>query len=221
LLLILFPFFLAVFQDHRQPGLSSVEFPIPCLVDKCDSCTLDFVTVAVFQVIPISPGSICRGGFVVYLMIKERNVRDYIIAAPVSFMKYIGYLAFPLQMTTTYPHLARFMASRWATNMVHIVPVFGEKGALMEHWIFDSFFNRPQKFAHWAAPRMRWLLNGWMIFGLLLTGVAFYAWPLQLTETKPLANTLIGTTVLFILPRVLFYPMMKKKNHQMAADTKL
>jgi len=52
------------------------------------------LTVAVFQVIPISPGSICRGGFVVYLMIKERNVRDYIIAAPVSFMKYIGYLAY-------------------------------------------------------------------------------------------------------------------------------
>lgn len=179
------------------------------------------LTVALFQVTPISPGSICRGGFVVYLMIKERNLRDYIIAAPVSFMKYIGYLAFPLQMTTTYPSLARFMASRWATNMVHVVPVFGEKGALMEHWIFDTFFNRPQKFAKWAAPRMRGLLTGWMLIGLALTGLAFYLWPQQLTELKPLVNTIIGTTVLFILPRLLFYPLMMKKKHQAATDSKL
>jgi hypothetical protein len=179
------------------------------------------LTIAFFQVFPISPGSICRGVFVVYLMIKERNLRDYIIAAPVSFMKYVGYLAFPLQMTTTYPHLARFMASRWATNMVHVIPVFGEKGALMEHWIFDTFFNRPQKFAKWAAPRMRGLLTGWMIFGLVLTGLAFRLWPLQLTQLKPLVNTVIGSTVLFLLPRLLFYPLMTKNKHHAAADTKL
>ncbi len=178
-------------------------------------------TVAVFQIIPISPGSICRGLFVVYLMIKERNLRDYIIAAPVSFLKYVGYLAFPLQMTTTYPHLARFMASRWATNMVHIVPVFGEKGALMEHWIFDLFFNRPQKFAKWAAPRMRWLLDGWMIFGLAVDGLAFYLWPLQLTEMKPMVNITLATLVLFMLPRLLFYPLMRQSKHQAAADSSL
>jgi hypothetical protein len=179
------------------------------------------LTVAVFQVTPISPGSVCRGGFVVYLMIKERNLRDYLIAAPVSFMKYIGYLAFPLQMTTTYPQLARFMASRWATNLVHVIPVFGEKGALMEHWVFDTFFNRPQQFAKWAAPRMRGLLNGWMVFGLVLTGLAFYQWPLQLTQLKPLVNTIIGATVLFILPRTVFYPLLTKKKHQASPDTPL
>ena len=136
-------------------------------------------------------------------------------------MKYIGYLAFPLQMTTTYPHLARFMASRWATNMVHVIPVFGEKGALLEHWIFDSFFNRPQKFAKWAAPRMRQLLTGWLIFGIALTGLAFYLWPEQLSHMKPLINTLIASTVLFILPRTLFYPLMTKKKHQTATDSRL
>jgi len=181
-----------------------------------------FGEIVVFaQFIPVSPGSLLRGGFVVYLMIKERNVRDYIIAAPVSLLRVVGYLAFPLQMTTTYPHLARFMASRWATNMVHIIPVFGEKGALLEHWIFDTFFNRPQKFAKWAAPRMRGLLSGWMIFGLLLTGLAFYLWPEQLTKLKPLVNTIIGATVLFLLPRLLFYPLLTKEKHHAAADTKL
>jgi len=178
-------------------------------------------TVALFQVIPISPGSICRGLFVVYLMIKERNLRDYLIAAPVSFLKYVGYLAFPLQMTTTYPQLARFMASRWATNMVHIIPVFGERGALFEHWVFDTFFNRPQKFAKWAAPRMNWLLSGWMIFGLVLVGLAFYLWPLKLTELKPMVNITLATIVLFILPRLLFYPLMKRGKHQAADDSSL
>jgi len=179
------------------------------------------LTVAVFQVIPISPGSICRGLFVVFLMIKERNVRDYLIAAPVSFLKYVGYLAFPLQMTTTYPHLARFMASRWATNMVHIVPVFGEKGALMEHWVFDQFFNKPQKFAHWAKPRMHWLLDGWMIFGLLLTGLTLYIHPSLLTSPRVSVNLILATVVLFVFPRVLFYPMLTRRKHVPAESTKL
>jgi hypothetical protein len=179
-------------------------------------------TVALFQVTPVSPGSICRGGFVVYLMIKERNLRDYLVAAPVSFLKYVGYLAFPLQMTSTYPHLARFMASRWATNMVHVIPVFGERGALFEHWVFDTFFNRPQKFAKWAAPRMNWLLDGWMIFGIALAGLAFWLWPLSLLGSlKAEVNITLAVIVLFVLPRVLFYPLMKRKAHQTANSTEL
>jgi hypothetical protein len=179
-------------------------------------------TVLFFQISPVSPGSLCRGGFVVYLMIKERNLRDYIIAAPVSFLKYVGYLAFPLQMTTTYPHLARFMASRWATNMVHVVPVFGEKGALMEHWVFDTFFNRPQKFAKWAAPKMARLLDGWMIFGLALILVLCTVWPLELLGSlKARVNLALAGIVLFAFPRLIFYPLMHRRKHQAATDSAL
>ena len=46
-------------------------------------------------------------------------------------------------MVGEFPGLARYMAGRWATKMVRIVPVFGEEGALLEHWVFDTFFNRP------------------------------------------------------------------------------
>ena len=60
-----------------------------------------------------------------------------------SYFKYVGYLAFPIQMTYRYPALARFMAAHWATDAVHIVPVFGERGALFEHWIFCAFYNWP------------------------------------------------------------------------------
>lgn len=99
--------------------------------------------LGLFQVIPISPGSLARGLYVTFLVLKERNFKDYNIAFYLSFFKYIGYLAFPIQMAYRYPELARFMAGHWATSAVHIVPVFGERGALLEHAVFDLFYNYP------------------------------------------------------------------------------
>lgn len=96
-----------------------------------------------FQVTPISPGSICRGAYTTYMAIHDRNFKDYNIALFLSYFKYVGYLAFPIQMTYRYPAMARFMAAHWATDAVHIVPVFGERGALLEHWIFCLFYNWP------------------------------------------------------------------------------
>jgi len=99
--------------------------------------------IALFQVVPISPGSLVRGLYVLYLVVRERNFKDYNIAVFLGFFKYVGYLAFPIQMTYHYPALARFMAAHWATEAVHIVPVFGERGALLEHWVFCLFYNWP------------------------------------------------------------------------------
>jgi len=99
--------------------------------------------IALFQVVPISPGSLTRGLYVLYMVIKDRNIRDYNIALALGFFKYVGYLSFPIQMTYRYPALARFMAVHWATDAVHIVPVFGEPGALLEHFVFRLFYNWP------------------------------------------------------------------------------
>jgi len=96
-----------------------------------------------FQLTPISPGSLVRGLYVLYLVIRERNFKDYNIAVILGFFKYVGYLAFPIQMAYRYPALARFMAAHWATGAVHVVPVFGERGALLEHGIFNLFYNWP------------------------------------------------------------------------------
>jgi hypothetical protein len=96
-----------------------------------------------FQITPISPGSLVRGFYVLYRVIRERNFKDYNIAVFLGFFKYIGYLAFPIQMTYHYPTLARFMAAHWTTEAAHIVPVFGERGALLEHWVFRLFYNWP------------------------------------------------------------------------------
>ncbi len=99
--------------------------------------------VAAFQVIPVSPGSLARGLFVLHLAVRERDLRNYGVALSLSFLKYVGYLAFPIQMAYRYPALARFMAVRWATGAVHAVPVFGERGALLEHWVFRMCYNGP------------------------------------------------------------------------------
>ena len=99
--------------------------------------------VAIFQFIPISPGSLVRGLYVLYLVISERDFKNYNIAVFLGFFKYVGYLAFPIQMAYHYPALARFMAAHWATGFVHVVPVFGEHGALLEHGVFDLFYNYP------------------------------------------------------------------------------
>ncbi len=101
------------------------------------------IILGLFQVTPVSPGSLVRGLYVTALVLRERNFKDYNIAFFLSFFKYIGYLAFPIQMAYRYPDLARFMAGHWATGAVHIVPVFGERGALLEHAVFDLFYNFP------------------------------------------------------------------------------
>ncbi len=112
---------------------------------------------AAIQVAPISPGSISRGLFVLYLMIRERDVRNYYIAAPVSFVHVLGYLAFPFQMVAHDAALARFLAGRWAKNLTHVVPVFGESGGLLEHFVFDLFFNFPLTMKRGFKTRpLRW-----------------------------------------------------------------
>ena len=111
--------------------------------DQPNAWAIGLGIIGLFQVVPISPGSLTRGLYVLYLVIKERNFKDYNIAVFLGFFKYVGYLAFPIQMTYRYPALARFMAGHWATEAVHIVPVFGEHGALLEHWVFCLFYNWP------------------------------------------------------------------------------
>jgi hypothetical protein len=109
--------------------------------------------LVLFQIIPISPGSLARGLYAVGIAVYDRSFKDYNIAVFLSFFKYIGYLAFPIQMTYRYPALARFMASHFATEIVHTVPVFGERGALLEHWVFCLFYNWPLTIRRRMASR--------------------------------------------------------------------
>jgi hypothetical protein len=115
--------------------------------------------IALFQVVPLSPGSLVRGLYVLYLVIRERNFKDYNIAVFLGFFKYIGYLAFPIQMAYRYPTLARFMAVHWATGAVPIVPVFGEQGALLEHAVFRTFYNWPLTIRRRMQSRMQRLAH--------------------------------------------------------------
>lgn len=134
--------------------------------------------LVLFQVTPISPGSICRGLYVVYLVCRERNFKDYNIAVFLGFFKYVGYLAFPIQMAHHYPVLARFMAAHWATSAVHIVPVFGEKGALLEHGVFSWFYNWPlllrRRMALRTESRVKLPKRSWHVLPIALIGAAVF-----------------------------------------------
>lgn len=170
-----------------------------------------------FQIIPISPGSICRGLYVVYLMIRDRNFKDYMVAAPLSFLKYIGYLAFPLQMVTAHPAFSQFMAGRWATSAVHIIPVFGEKGALVEHMVFDCFFNVPRVIGGWASRHVKGILNVWLLLGILFAGYVFGVRGVDWGEpegVKTGVNTILWAICGFGLPRVLFYPVLRGRRKE-------
>jgi hypothetical protein len=181
---------------------------------KADAGKAFGAIILFFQVFPISPGSICRGVYVLYLMIRDRNFKDYMVAAPLSFVKYIGYLAFPLQMATAYPEFSQFMAGRWAASAVHVIPVFGEKGALLEHWVFDLFFNVPRVAGGWAGRHLKGILNVWLGLGLLFAGYVFgyrgVDWS-TLAGAKVGVNAGLGVLCVFILPRVLFYPVLHRR----------
>jgi hypothetical protein len=134
-------------------------------------------TAAAIQLMPISPGSVARGIFVIFLMIKERDIKNYYIAAPVSFIHVIGYLAFPLQMVGHDPALARFLAGRWARNLVGFVPVFGERGGLLEHGVFDVFFNLPVSLRRGfrTDPVRYWGVASLLLGAAAVVGVGGYA----------------------------------------------
>ncbi|MCK7500470.1 MAG: hypothetical protein MZW92_67155 [Comamonadaceae bacterium] len=105
--------------------------------------------VGAFNLLPVSPGSLVRGFYVLGVWSSRRGTsRTTGWPCRSSFFKIIGYLAFPLQMAYRFPELARFMAGHWATEAVHIVPVFGERGAWLEHAVFDAFYNYPAEPGH-------------------------------------------------------------------------
>lgn len=153
--------------------------------------------LVLFQVIPISPGSLARGLYAVGIAVYDRSFKDYNIAVFLSFFKYIGYLAFPIQMTYHYPALSRFMAAHWATEATHIVPVFGERGALLEHWVFRLFYNWPltirrrmRRLAEVRAsmkPRY-WHIGLHALVGALIAGIADFAYLYSLGRLPALAE---------------------------------
>ena len=149
---------------------------------------------AAIQLLPISPGSITRGVFVLFLMVRERDLRNYWVAAPISFLHVVGYLAFPLQMVTHNPALARFLAGRWARRLANVVPVFGERGALFEHATFDLCFNLPISLARGLRERpWRWvagLLAALLTVAGLLLGTGGLIWEARQPEVR-----LTGVTV--------------------------
>jgi hypothetical protein len=133
------------------------------------------------------------------MMIKDRDVKNYCVAAPVSFLHVVGYLAFPLQMASHNPALARFLAGRWTMGMVRLVPVFGERGGLLEHWVFDFFFNLPLSIRRgFKANPMGWAL-GSTLCACFLAGIVFLGYGCVWEQFQP-EERLEGAKVTSIVP---------------------
>lgn len=174
-----------------------------CLAYKqlgwAESMALGIAAAAAVQLMPVSPGSITRGMFVIYMMIKDRDVKSYCIAAPVSFLHVVGYLAFTLQMVSSNPALARFLAARWTRKMVRLVPVFGEEGGLLEHWAFDCLFNLPLSIRRGVEVNpVRWAA-GSTAAACALAGVVFLGYGYASEHWRPQGN-LPGSGVFSIAP---------------------
>ncbi|MCO5168480.1 MAG: hypothetical protein M9894_19245 [Planctomycetes bacterium] len=107
--------------------------------------------LAAFHVLPLSPGSLFRGAYVTWFMLRARDPRGYGLAAALSWWHYVGHLGVPLQMAARAPVLARVLVTRWSTALARRVPVWGERGALLEHAVFDVCHNLPLSLA--AARR--------------------------------------------------------------------
>jgi hypothetical protein len=138
-------------------------------------------------------------------MIYERNWRDYLVAAPLSFVKYIGYLAFPLQMTATYPHLSRGFWSaagppRWCMLFpcsVNMAPC-SNTGYLICSSTFPQIMGR----------HIRGLLTAWMLLGSAIIVPALF-----IAETsKSMVGLSIALVAVFLCPRLVFYPILSRKN---------
>lgn len=111
------------------------------------------LALAFFAVFPASPGSLARGLYVLAVVLRRRRLRHFRVALACSFWRYVGYSAFPLQMVTTFPALARFLAARAATHMARHVPRWGRRGGLLEYRVFDLWFNLPLSVGQWWRTR--------------------------------------------------------------------
>lgn len=156
--------------------------------------------IALFQIIPISPGSLARGLYILFVVIKERNVKDYSLALPLSFFKYIGYFSLPIQMAYRYPTLARCMVGFWTTKLVGVVPVFGEKGALLEQKFFTFSYNWPltirRKFWYRRDVRELQKTRIWHVLPIIILFGVLYG----IAEYLYITSTGNFPSLLFIIP---------------------
>ncbi|MBL8051389.1 MAG: hypothetical protein JNM46_09215, partial [Anaerolineales bacterium] len=179
---------IAILYLLSRPNLSLIE-----------ALTIGAGIIAFFQIIPVSPGSLARGIYVLFVVIKERNFKDYSLALPLSFFKYVGYFSFPIQMTYRYPTLARCMVGFWTTKLVNVIPVFGESGALLEHKVFTFSYNWPltirRKFWERKDEREMQKPRYWHIFLIIALlgvfgGYASFLYMLSAGSLPPLLYTI-------------------------------
>lgn len=100
----------------------------------------------------ISPAGIMRFTFCLIQWLRYRRV-PYGTALSLSLWRAIGDLAFMLQIAKTYPQFSAYLLTSSICHLVNIIPVFGERGGLLNIWVATVLLSWPASFKEWRRSK--------------------------------------------------------------------
>lgn len=90
----------------------------------------------------ISPAGVLRFGYCLVQWARNRHV-PYGIATALAYIRGVGDLAFMVQIAKTYPQFSGYLLTSSLCHLVNMVPVFGERGGLLNIWVATVFLSWP------------------------------------------------------------------------------
>ncbi|MDO8589080.1 MAG: hypothetical protein Q7T82_18790 [Armatimonadota bacterium] len=100
----------------------------------------------------ISPAGILRFTYCLVQWLRNRHV-PYGTATSLALWRAIGDLAFMVQIARTHPQFSRYLLTSSICRLSGVVPVFGERGGLLNIWAATVFLSWPASFKAWRHER--------------------------------------------------------------------
>lgn len=102
--------------------------------------------------VAVSPAGILRFVYCIVQWIRNRHV-PYGTALSLSLFRAIGDLAFIIQTARTYPQFSGYLLTSSLCHLVGLVPVFGERGGLLNIWVATAVLSWPASWKAWLGKR--------------------------------------------------------------------
>ena len=102
--------------------------------------------------VAISPSGILLFIYCVVQMIRNRKT-PYGTATLLAPFRAIGYLAFIVQIARTYAQFSGYLLTWCVCHLVKMVPVFGERGGLLNIWVATAVLSWPASWKAWVGNR--------------------------------------------------------------------
>jgi len=104
------------------------------------------------MLLTMSPGGVMRFLYCVCQWIRHPRV-SYAAASALALFRAVGYLSFPVQIARTYPQFSGYLLTWSVCHLVNMVPVFGERGGLLNIWATTVLLSWPASARTWRAER--------------------------------------------------------------------